>query len=501
MLTNTADQRPVSLEELKAGVKLSPGQPVVLLVSGIPCSKKAGEGSRADTPAGPAGHGSTAEPDGGSGAEAADGEQGAVNGFGGLGSVARGERGEVTGAPASTASSAEGDPAPQPKPRVVLLRLKGLYFETARSFLLPQAMRGIRKLRKAYDEVPDAQVLITGHTDTLGSETYNTALSLERAESIAAFLRDGVADWLAWYGPGPSNEKRWGAREDQWMLTALPEGAKPYLDGTVTGVRDARTTEALRRFQTDEGLKADGVAGPATRQRLIERYMALEHTSLPADAGVVTHGCGEFFPEVETGARVAEQRNRRVDIFLFSGAIMPPPPGKSSSKTSTEYPAWRKQVKETLDLEESGDDGFPLHVQLHDEAYHPCLGVSFRVLPASGEEVGGTTDAEGWAYVLVPGDVSKPVRIEYPSSNAPDAPLNVATVALVDRKQESAEALQAHLQNLGFSHAGEPQRAAVLRFQAAQRLPRSGSFDDPTQAAILRAVGGGNDSVTRELQS
>jgi peptidoglycan hydrolase-like protein with peptidoglycan-binding domain len=362
-------------------------------------------------------------------------------------------------------------------------------------------MRGIRKLRKAYDEVPQAQVLITGHTDTQGGEAYNTTLSLERADSISAFLRDDAAAWLAWYGADRPNEKRWGAREDQSMLTALPEGKTPYLEGPATGVRDARTTEAVRQFQSDEGLKADGVAGPETRRRLIERYMALEETSLPAGATVVTHGCGESFPEVDTGDGVAEQKNRRVEVFLFSGEITPPPAGKTSSKGSTEYPQWRKQVGETVDLDEAGEDGVPLHVQLHDDTYRPCAGVAFRVLPESGDEVGGVTDAEGWAFVIVPGDGSKPVRIEYPSSSAPDAPLNVATVALVDRKQESDEALRAHLQNLGFFHAGEPQDAAVLRFQAARRLPRSGTFDDETRAAILRAVGGGNDSVTQELQT
>ncbi len=386
-------------------------------------------------------------------------------------------------------------------PRLVRLRLKGMHFDTAKCFLLPQAMKGIRKLRSVYDETPDPRVLITGHTDTAGTEADNTSLSLERADSISAFLSNQVPPWLAYYDAAKSNEKRWGTREDQYMLSALPESSAPYLDGAITGVRDARTLAAIKQFQAAEGLEVDGITGPKTRGKLIEKYMGLEMTTLPEGAEVVTHGCGEFFREVDTGDGVAEQANRRVEIFMFSGSITPPPPGKTSAKGSTEYPQWRKKVSENVDLDNAGDDGFPLHVQLHDDTYAPCANVAFRVIPSSGDEIGGVTDGDGWAFVVVPGDGSQPVRIEYPSTSEPDASINVATVALVDRKEETEEALLAHLSNLGFLAGDGPQSAAILRFQAAKNLPRTASFDGDTRAAILRAAGGGNDSVTQELRT
>ena len=43
-------------------------------------------------------------------------------------------------------------------------------------------------------------MLVVGHADLAGSDTYILTLSEERADSIAAFLRDRVDPWLAWYG-------------------------------------------------------------------------------------------------------------------------------------------------------------------------------------------------------------------------------------------------------------------------------------------------------------
>ena len=52
-------------------------------------------------------------------------------------------------------------------PRVRSGRLTGLHFETAKTFLLPSAMAGIRTLRSLYDSYgADLSVLVSGHTDT-----------------------------------------------------------------------------------------------------------------------------------------------------------------------------------------------------------------------------------------------------------------------------------------------------------------------------------------------
>lgn len=225
-------------------------------------------------------------------------------------------------------------------PHIVRIRLTGMYFENAKAFLLPDGMRGMTKLHEIYAQIPDANVLIVGHTNTVGAPDYNDALSLERAAAIAAFLVDDVDAWLAWYGDDRSWEKRWGAAEDRHMLGALPHGADtPYLEGG--------TYASLRRFQAANGLPETGTADAATRRALVTEYMAHDRTTLPAGASATTHGCGESFPEVEPGA---SEHNRRVEIFVFDGPITPPPQGEMSGPDATDYPAWRAQTVRTYDV-------------------------------------------------------------------------------------------------------------------------------------------------------
>jgi len=46
------------------------------------------------------------------------------------------------------------------------------------------------------------------HTDTVGPTQYNLTLSIERAHSIAAYLRDDVDGWMEHY-PGRTGSAHW----------------------------------------------------------------------------------------------------------------------------------------------------------------------------------------------------------------------------------------------------------------------------------------------------
>lgn len=228
-------------------------------------------------------------------------------------------------------------------PHVVRLRLTGMYFDNAKAFLLPGAMHGITKLREIYATIPNARLLIVGHTNTVGDPSYNDQLSLERAASIDAFVADRVDDWYAWYGADKSWEKRWGAPEDRYMLSTLPQGAsagESYWQGSAYG--------SWQRFQAARGLPTTGTPDEASRRALIAEYMAQDGTSLPPGTPVTTHGCGQHFTEVEPGD---DERNRRVEIFVFDGPITPPPQGELSGPGATDYPAWRAQTIRTYDLD------------------------------------------------------------------------------------------------------------------------------------------------------
>ncbi|MBS2022676.1 MAG: carboxypeptidase regulatory-like domain-containing protein [Deltaproteobacteria bacterium] len=232
-------------------------------------------------------------------------------------------------------------------PRVFRARMTGMLFDTDVAFLLPSAMKSIRALKNLYDQHPGLSVLVNGHTDTVGSADYNVKLSDERAASVAAFMSDDVEAWYAHY-TGSKNSKKWGTREDQYMLSVLPEGQPPYYVGPINGQAFGATSAAIKKFQSDHGLAADGAAGSDTRHALIKDYMALDGTTLPAGTKLLTHGCGESHPEVPTGDNVDEPRNRRVEVFFFEGDIAPPP--RTPCNNCPEYPQWKAQSGKVIDL-------------------------------------------------------------------------------------------------------------------------------------------------------
>lgn len=240
-------------------------------------------------------------------------------------------------------------------PRVLRGRLTGFLFETNKTFLLPKALTGIRGVAEFYAAHPGMKVLVTGHTDTVGPESNNLLLSDERADAVAAFLIDDVDAWLRHY-QGTPGSSRWGNREDQHMLSALPAGQPPYYAGPITNVADAATQDAIRRFQADHGLVTDGVAGPITRRALITDYMATDGTSLPPGTEMQTHGCGEYHNEVPTPDETEEQGNRRVEVFFFEGPIEPPPRGTCPSPGCPEYPEWLRRTVLTVDFSQELTD-------------------------------------------------------------------------------------------------------------------------------------------------
>jgi outer membrane protein OmpA-like peptidoglycan-associated protein len=66
--------------------------------------------------------------------------------------------------------------------------LEGVNFETAKTTLLPSARTILDQVASSLSAYPSAEVAIHGHTDNVGSASYNMKLSLGRAESVKAYL-------------------------------------------------------------------------------------------------------------------------------------------------------------------------------------------------------------------------------------------------------------------------------------------------------------------------
>ena len=199
-----------------------------------------------------------------------------------------------------------------------------MFFDLNKCFLLPSAVPGIKGIKAQYQKHPASNLLIVGHTDTSGNEDFNATLSVERADAMAAYLTDKVPAWEAFFESSKPDEKRWGIREVQHMLSVLPDGGTPFLRGQGGRSGWPITKAAVKAFQKSEKLTEDGIAGPVTRKSLITRYMGIDETTLPAGITITTHGCGESFPvaKFQDGQRSPE--DRRVEIYFFDGPIKPP---------------------------------------------------------------------------------------------------------------------------------------------------------------------------------
>jgi hypothetical protein len=174
-------------------------------------------------------------------------------------------------------------------------------------------------------------------------------LSNERAQSIAAYLRSKPEDidlWMSFY-EGNVQSKKWGTREDQHMLHALPFGKDPYYAREATGRGSGEFTNAVKAFQSAKGLAADGVMGSDTRRALITEYMAAEGTTFPDGTTLDTLGCGQNH-QLEN--KTVSLTNRRVDVFAFvSQPIVPSLDEERNHQPGcTVYTRWRRAATETI---------------------------------------------------------------------------------------------------------------------------------------------------------
>jgi outer membrane protein OmpA-like peptidoglycan-associated protein len=104
----------------------------------------------------------------------------------------------------------------------------GILFDFDSSALRPEAQRHLTELAASLREYDDSEVLIAGHTDSIGTEAYNQGLSERRAASAGNFLiRAGVApDRIRTVGlgelePVATNDTEMGRQQNRRVEVAI----------------------------------------------------------------------------------------------------------------------------------------------------------------------------------------------------------------------------------------------------------------------------------------
>ncbi|RME95153.1 MAG: OmpA family protein [Bacteroidetes bacterium] len=82
----------------------------------------------------------------------------------------------------------------------------GLLFDFDSDRLLPATRQNLNEMANIMQQYDQTKIIIEGHTDSKGTESYNQALSVRRAESVASFLQaKGISrDRLTVVGYGES---------------------------------------------------------------------------------------------------------------------------------------------------------------------------------------------------------------------------------------------------------------------------------------------------------
>jgi outer membrane protein OmpA-like peptidoglycan-associated protein len=119
--------------------------------------------------------------------------------------------------------------------RGIVLTMGDVLFSFGKADLSPGAVRNLDKLTGFLEKHPDRNLLIEGHTDSIGSDAVNLALSQKRADAVKeALVGKGISpDRIVTKGygkqfPVASNDTESGRQLNRRVeVVILNEGVKP----------------------------------------------------------------------------------------------------------------------------------------------------------------------------------------------------------------------------------------------------------------------------------
>jgi outer membrane protein OmpA-like peptidoglycan-associated protein len=122
--------------------------------------------------------------------------------------------------------------------RGMVMTLSDVLFDTGRSTLKPGADRDLDRLAQVLKDNSNTRVIIEGHTDSVGSDSYNEELSQRRAQAVADALRmRGVASdryeakGLGKSFPVASNDTNAGRQQNRRVEIVFSDDAGRFAQG------------------------------------------------------------------------------------------------------------------------------------------------------------------------------------------------------------------------------------------------------------------------------
>jgi peptidoglycan hydrolase-like protein with peptidoglycan-binding domain len=375
---------------------------------------------------------------------------------------------------------------------------------------------------------PDARLLLFGHADEAGSESYNKELSDRRANAMFAMLTQDLSllDQVA-------GDDGWKLIQYQAIMATL--GIAPM---DVDGKPGPKTTKGVQAFQRAYNagtyharalreraapeLKVDGELGARTESALRDAYLALVTVKLEPGRffGPKTAGCGEF------NRMGAPARDRRVALALYrpdfpTESKIPCKAGEVESckiNREAQHPWKCNFYRRTLESETPvaskprpapAPDGELGHLCLrfYSPKGKPLFGPTAKIVaggPGAAEEKSLLADAAlEWADLpldhytveLTLGSAKLAVSVPWLHANDPVQHQCVRELDTLLAQASAVGAAQVRLLGLGYDcggadgQLGPKTSQAIKRFQRSYGLPEDGTLSEATSSALRRHFG------------
>jgi outer membrane protein OmpA-like peptidoglycan-associated protein len=236
---------------------------------------------------------------------------------------------------------------------IEFLKLPGINFNFDSAIVLTRDLGDIKGIINVVNET-EAKVLIAGHTDRMGTDTYNLNLSLLRAKSVLAICTGNRSTFREILDSG-----KWKIEDYQMILNDFG-----FYNGPEDGKERPENNEAIRDFQvyynanlrspleeseadtgTEEAdeeeapeIAIDGIIGNQTWDAIFRTMVRVMDANIDDAKFVDTRiiGCGEFRPiERPSEDQVRSEINRRVEFLLYPEETFPDIRGQPASRDAT----------------------------------------------------------------------------------------------------------------------------------------------------------------------